>query len=390
LLNFRFGSGAMVRAGPAAAPSGSTCPWGDRGSEDSSVPQPKPGGKPPRSTCPWGADAENAASHGRKHHNVGDQSTSPWTGAVKDVDSERLGALTQKAEVKAQRKQAGISGSAGSGAPKVGSSPREACADDMDGPSHARKHQNVANHNTSPWSGDVRDADSERLGGIVQKSEVKTQRMKAGYVGSAGSGAPKTGSSPASREQEVPAAPDFEGRSFGEDHLHVDEDSGGFIPCNEDDDTEERHQLIRQCIENGLSDDQISEVLDEFHNGKMLEKSRRKLEQQQAQQQAAPLQATSKSVAARRMSKSKEPMSVSFGPSNEEIVGIIREHTPQLSPSAENAPPISLAAKREKAKAVGLPSVGKFNSDESRACFLQGHQQAANAKSKNRLGSGIF
>merc|ERR1719158_100285 len=117
--------------------------------------------------------------------------------------------------------------------------------------------------------------------------------------------------------------------------------------------------------------------------------------QQQEEQQPFPeafppkAAAPTSSLAAKRQAKAMTKKSLSFGPSDEEIVSVIQEHmTPPDTPPDAN--PTALAAKRAKARDVQTTTIGSFDSDRSRSAFLQSQQQAAACRSKNRASQGIF
>jgi hypothetical protein len=74
------------------------------------------------------------------------------------------------------------------------------------------------------------------------------------------------------------------------------------------------------------------------------------------------------SVAAKRKARAASLKSVSFGPSDDEIVGILEGHAPARTPSPQTNGPVGSAA----------------------AAYLQSQRQAAEAKNKNRNGSIIF
>jgi hypothetical protein len=172
--------------------------------------------------------------------------------------------------------------------------------------------------------------------------------------------------------------------------------------------------LIRKCLEHGFNDEQIEGILREHMWQKMQEqeqeqanappkaaaparapeapsmgqsmasrlvaKSQESLssgyqkELSDAQHKAPPPECTFEarkpsSVAAKRQARAASSKSISFGPSDDEIVGIIEQgRTP--------TPPMDESKRHEQP-------------DDAHSAFLQNQQRAAAAKNRNR-GQGIF
>lgn len=199
-----------------------------------------------------------------------------------------------------------------------------------------------------------------------------------------------------------------------------------------DPDAQERADLITKCLAAGLSDDQIEGVLREHMFQKMVEQEQMeraaappmaaaaavaaeapapcsyqprnsaqapaassvasrliaksheqlapeyKAELETASKQAQPPECTFQapkhsSVAAKRKARA-ESKSVSFGPSDEEIVGIIEAHTSGPTPS----PCIN-----EQKGSGGAPNI-------QRSAYMENKRLASEAKTKSRNGSIIF
>jgi hypothetical protein len=144
-----------------------------------------------------------------------------------------------------------------------------------------------------------------------------------------------------------------------------------------DPDAQERADLIEKCLAHGLSDEEIEGVLREHMFAKMVEQEERERShggyKAAAPEEAPPAECKFEprkppSVAAKRQAKAASLKSVSFGPSDEEIAGILEDHARQTpSPQAQGKPV-----------------------DEARAAYLQSKQQALAAKNRNRNGSTIF
>lgn len=176
----------------------------------------------------------------------------------------------------------------------------------------------------------------------------------------------------------------------------------------EDQDALEQRDLIQQCLAQGLSEPEIMEMLEEWENHKLIQKTQAKMGADLAQPdqaQAPPalgvsgkaLAETSSfgvsgtSLSARRQAQAKVKKA-SFGPSDEEISGVLTQYakenlTPPESPSEGG---LSLAAMRKKAREPSEASYATVDSEKSRAAYLQAKNQADAVKNKNRTSSGIF
>jgi len=192
-----------------------------------------------------------------------------------------------------------------------------------------------------------------------------------------------------------------------------------------DPDAQERADLIEKCLAHGLSDEEIEGVLREHMFQKMMEQEEKeraaaaaaapeaaapapaqpaassvasrliaksqdefsaeyKQELTHAQQAAPPPECAFEprkpvSVAAKRQARANSLKSVSFGPSDEEIVGIL-EHG--RTPSPQSSEPAAAQMKPDPRDC--------YRATDARTAFLQSQQQAAASKNRNRGGQGIF
>jgi len=179
-----------------------------------------------------------------------------------------------------------------------------------------------------------------------------------------------------------------------------------------DPDAQERADLIEMCLSRGFSDEEIEGVLREHMFQKMMaqeqerdvappktvehpsqssvaaqlvSKSQESLSEEykkelyggypsEQESQTVPKPAIS-SVAAKRQAKAASLKSVSFGPSDEEIAGLLEDHAFGRTPSPQM-------------EATG--GVVNNSTSEARAAFLESQRQAAAVKARNRNGQGIF
>jgi len=113
----------------------------------------------------------------------------------------------------------------------------------------------------------------------------------------------------------------------------------------------EKDLLIQQCLDQGLSDEEIYEVLEQFQNQKFLEE----IDAKNGRPQAMPL----------------------------------RELSSQPQSAERDIDSMSLASKRERASKTSDASVASHDPEKSRQAYLASQKQAADARTKNR-SSGIF
>jgi hypothetical protein len=176
--------------------------------------------------------------------------------------------------------------------------------------------------------------------------------------------------------------------------------------CDDEDeqDKEEQRELIQHCLAEGMDEDKILEVLDDWQNAKLLRKTEENMKLQQGQAARQPQRVSQEplqqealgvcgnSLAANRQAKAVK--SLSFGPSDEEIVGVLNEYTKDnmgTPPQAESPPKaVSLADRRKKDREASEAAVGGFDADKSRVAYLESKKQMDAVKAKQRVSSGIF
>jgi len=245
--------------------------------------------------------------------------------------------------------------------------------------------------------------------------------------GCAGSGAPRTQTiqqdaypaqrdvarvSPVDRRACTPAAP------VRQDSRNTESEAvAAELVC--DPDAQERADLIEMCLSRGFSDEEIEGVLREHMMQKMMaqeqernveppksvkhpsqsslasqliSKSQESLSEEYTKELYASEQESSltanvnsmsqevpkpaiSSVAAKRQAKAASLKSVSFGPSDEEIAGLLEDHAYGRTPSPQM-------------EAKG--GIQNNCASDARAAFLESQRQAAAVKARNRNGQGIF
>lgn len=323
-------------AAQGAAQRLATCPWGGDAETASTASSRQPSSRKPSSTCPWGADGDEVpSSKPRKMITKDTRDTCPWSSSANDKDSVRLA----DAERRRQRPSPSNFGRAGAGAPKPPPQmfPR-----------------------TEP-------ADAAQPAMAQREAVDVTQKLEP-------------------CPQPAAVAGD------------IDE---------EEQDREEQREIIQQCLAEGLSEERILELLEEWQNEKLIRQTQERMQREQGQSMAAaqPSVAASRnagpqpdalglgvcgaSVAATRQAKASKALS--FGPSDQEIVGVLNEYTKENMTPPDSPPnAVSLAAKRAKDRQPSEASVGSFNTDKSRAAYLQSKNQAEAVKNKQRMGPGIF
>lgn len=367
----------------------STCPWGDAGGERSNSRESSKSRRsnlpPAHNTCPWGdAGSERSSSRSRRPPA---QNTCPWGDSGKaDSDSASLA----RADRLRQRPPVGYQGAAGSGAPRNQSTKQigyisEAVSKD----SLPAMHQSL--EDSFPAQRDMPPSMPPRM-------PSRERNDHAGY----------------------------DATSAQRDVSHADPVASE-LAC--DPDAQERADLIEKCLAHGLSDEEIEGVLREHMFQKMMEQEEKeraaaahqaaapapqaaapapaqpaassvasrliskaqdefsaeyKQELTHAQQAAPPPECAFEprkpvSVAAKRQARANSLKSVSFGPSDEEIVGIL-EHG--RTPSPQSSEPAAAQMKPGARDCHGAT--------DARTAYLQAQQQAAASKNRNRGGQGIF
>lgn len=340
----------------------------------------KPAGLPPRpgavSTCPWGGAGGQVDRLARKPPAAA-APTAIWGEALNQGDAVKKGPAPT------------FEGCAGSGAPKIGEgTPRRyeqpTCPWGARGEQPAKgraSSRGASPRTTCPWEGasGPTDRDSRVLADAEQR---RNRGAVAKFDGCAGGGAPK----PKPRQDLTPQSANGQNMNPQSANEYPEEDDGDIAQAalgenGGDNEHAEIRGIIDRCLENGLDRDQINEVLEEYQAMKMVEK---KKEEQERTIRAPPSKPQQMSVAAQRQNKM---MAQHNGPSDQEIGNILLTHTPPETPDGVSS---SLVEKRNKARNASEASVASYQSDKSRAAYVQSQQDAAIAKNKNRLGSGIF
>lgn len=340
-----------------------------------------------RSTCPWGSEAESVKPARKQHHNQ--QSSCPWES---EATSESFKPGRQQLRQHQQRDTCPW----GDGGSERSSSKSR------------RSNSSSRTKNTCPWSDNAPDGDSASLA----RAEKLRQRPPVGFHGCAGSGAPKPPRAP--ERDSYPAQPDML-HSFpvDKDSFPAQRDMAHTEPVasdmSGDPDAQERADLIEKCLAHGLTDEQIEGVLREHMFQKMMEKEAEAdmIAAHQTSTMAAnsigksqmtggdmPLvKPANSSVAAKRQANAQAKKSTSFGPSDEEIAGILevgRTTSPPMH-AYENKPS-TMEMKNGKAKEVAKSgfNLGHHSEQDSRAAYLESQRTAAAVKARNRGGTGIF
>jgi hypothetical protein len=185
-------------------------------------------------------------------------------------------------------------------------------------------------------------------------------------------------------------------------------------PEDEDEDQREQREIIQQCLAEGLTEDRILEILDEWANQKLVMRTQERIEAAPQRANAVPLAAeqptmrisggfaqadttsppgSGGSLAASRQAKAKK--SISIGPTDAEVVDILQDYakenlTPSESSVYSQGNALSLADKRKKDKEPSLATVGSYDSDKARAAYLQSRSQMDKMKNQARAGGQIF
>jgi len=239
---------------------------------------------------------------------------------------------------------------------------------------------------TCPWSSNANDKDSARLADAARRRHKGSPTNE----GRAGAGAPKPAPKMFPREEPGAVAEQKEVTQRMESCPQP-------ADCidDEEQDREEQKEIINQCLAEGLDEDRILEILDDWQNEKLIRRTQERMQPKAAAQpsRAAPqpeaLGVCGASLAASRQAKASK--SLSFGPSDEEIVGVLKEYTKENMTPPESPPSnLSLAAKRAKERQCSEASVGSFDTDKSRAAYMQSKIQRDAVKNKQRLSPGIF
>lgn len=248
---------------------------------------------------------------------------------------------------------------------------------------------------TCPWSASANDKDSKRLADAARMR----QKPLPSHQGCAGSGAPKIPPKMLPREEAAAVAENAfipqmsqqqASNEAAEATLKVESFQGG----GDEDEQDEQREIIQQCLAEGLSEERIMEILDEWQNSKLMQITADRMKREQPA--ANPFQGAPQheafgvcgtSVAASRQAKASK--SLAFGPSDEEIVGVLKDYKKEnITPQSGSPSSVSLAAKRAKDREHSGAAIGSFDTDLSRAAYLESKSKMA--QNKQRLSSGIF
>lgn len=339
-----------------------------------------------RSTCPWGSEADSFKPGRKQHHNQ--QSGCPWAESEAATESFK----PSRQQLRQQQHDTCPWGDGGS---------------ERSSSKSRRSNSSSRTKNTCPWSDSSEVTDGHSVS--LARAEKLRQKPPVGYQGCAGSGAPKPPRAP--ERDSYPAQPD-KSYSFPvekdcfpaqRDMAHT-EPAAVDMSC--DPDAQERADLIEKCLAHGLTDEQIEGVLREHMIQKMMEKEAESAAHQTSTMAAnsigksqmpdgdmPPMKPANSSVAAKRQAKAQAKKSISFGPSDEEIAGILEVgRTPSPSMLAFENKPSTMETKNGKSKQVATSgfNLGCHSEQDSRAAFLESQQKAAAAKARNRSGMGIF
>jgi len=314
-------------AAAAAAQVANTCPWAGDGETPSTASSRQPSS---RNTCPWAPDEVLPPKQRRSPTS---SNTCPWGTGVQDRDSTKLADAARKRERVSPKNY----GAAGAGAPKMFSVTGQA----------------VVSQNTPPAAELTQKFDQADLMGF----------------------------GPGQRREEQFA--DVAPASYGE---------GAEEAPAEDADEEEQRNIIQHCLAEGLSEEQIMEILDDWQNQKLVRNTQDKLSDQPrpvAEALVSSGPSGGSTLAASRQAKASKGLS--FGPSDAEVVDILKDFSKENLTPPESPPNcLTIAARRKKEKEPSVASVGSFDSEKSRAAYFQSKAQMDAVKNKNRCGAGIF
>jgi len=374
---------AIANAGSVA--TAATCPWGGDHSETGSQASSRGGAPSSRNTCPWGAEQAAAPTANRRSNSRSKADTCPWGDASNDADSKRLAEAARRRTKESPKHF----GAAGSGAPKPptgGLLQRPV----MEQPVETTQRLSAEDRPIGGWAQPPPCAMPEE--GMCMDMGQQQQRM--------------------GQQQQMGQ------QQMGQ--MGAEQPDG-----DEDEDQVEQRELIQHCLAEGLDEEQIMEMLEQWQNDKLLAKTREKMERMPpapvAQPKFRPAPAHQKivaeaaeqpqaslgvpfgqlgmavggtSVAASRMVKGKK--SASFGPTDEEIVDVLQDYAkenltpPESGGSTPTGQGMSLAAKRAKDKQTSEAATGGFNSDKASAAYFESRKQMDAIKNKNRQASRIF
>eukprot|EP00927_Polykrikos_kofoidii_P042364 TRINITY_DN3625_c1_g1_i1.p1 TRINITY_DN3625_c1_g1~~TRINITY_DN3625_c1_g1_i1.p1 ORF type:complete len:300 (+),score=60.58 TRINITY_DN3625_c1_g1_i1:87-986(+) len=248
----------------------------------------------------------------------------------------------------------------------------------------SKMHQRV--QSTCPWAADVEACEARHGGGTPSGRLAAVARQR---------------SAPPLKDQKSSTMLPNDGDQHVSAPAHPSHGDGAESD-DEEASQEEQRMLINQCMEKGLGEEEIMDMLERYHADKMVKKQRARVEQQQQQQRQQQQQqqqrrpprdtptsgsSSKSSVANQRMARASRENSLPplAGLSNAEVTGLLHQNA-----DTNLAAPLSLAQKRAKAREFSGAVVGGFAAEGSRGAYMESHQQAAASKSRNRAGSGIF
>lgn len=209
-----------------------------------------------------------------------------------------------------------------------------------------------AQHNTCPW-GDGGQVDAHSA--ALQRAERHKQRPPPSQIGCAGVGAPRIDPNAQQSQPQELQNDDYPSSNPGPGI-----DSSQLSPTYDSEaEAQERSLLIEKCLQHGLSDEEIEEVLKEHMFQKLMEREQREAESDFGK---------------------AETLKPGMAPGNQ-------MPSPEAPPQAQ--PPRENLRDRKKAEVTAKVTAGS-DIAASRNSFFQA-QQAANAvKDRNRMGQGIF
>lgn len=256
----------------------------------------------------------------------------------------------------------------------------------------------AAQHNTCPWGDGGRgDRDSVAL----QRAERLKQRAPPSQVGCAGVGAPRVPAPervPESQQMQADFHQEIQKDSSSSSAPVPELNSSTFSSAYDPEaEAQERSMLIEKCLQHGLNDEEIEEMLREHMFQKEMERQQREVEAEKSETLKPGLAPVNTSIAAQRQAKAKGngKGSPQYGPSNEEIADMLynnRTPSPQVATvsGVPQVPTPTSIRDRKKVEVTGKVTGGDLGSTGSRNAFFECKQGASAAKDRNRLGQGIF
>jgi len=224
---------AIASAGAAA--TAATCPWNagaGENSETGSQASSRGGAPSARNTCPWGSDKVPAPTSSRRSNSRSGADTCPWGGASNDADSKRLAEAARR-RTKESPKHYGAAGSGAPKPPKGGLLQRPG----MEQPVEVTQRLSAEDRPIGGWAQPPPCAMPEEGMVMDMGRQHMGQQRQMGQMGA--------------------------------EHHDGDED--------ESEDQVEQRELIQHCLAEGLDEEQIMEMLEQWQNDKLLAKTREKM-----------------------------------------------------------------------------------------------------------------